>query len=188
MITTFGNCGSIDPIPNSSTIHYSGNRRRWTFWKIQLQVLQLLRRMPGRIMYQRQSASYRVSSDCRSSYYRLTEGLKSFWKSTGSTPEIRMNNISYHSFWLTEPFTLTSSSYSIVCCLLAALSYSRVMETSLLCEGTEIHFSHCYIRVCCIQVKAMSSQEDIAVSSDDDSPFFLCSSSSESEVSVLRTA
>ena len=31
---------------------------------------------------------------CRSSYYRLTEGLKSFWKSTGATPEIRMNNIS----------------------------------------------------------------------------------------------
>ena len=62
------------------------------------------------------------------------------------------------------------------------------METNLLCEGTEIHFSHCYIRVCFIQVKAMSSLEDIAVSSDDDSPFFLCSSSSESEVSVLRTA
>ena len=29
----------------------------------------------------------------KSSYYRLTEGLKSFWKSTGATPEIRMNNL-----------------------------------------------------------------------------------------------
>ena len=186
MNTTFGNRGSIDAIPNSSTIHYSGNRRRWTFWRIQLQALQLQRRMLGRIMYRRQSASYRVSSDCRSSYYRLTEGLKSFWKSTGSTPEIRMNNISYHSFRLAESFTLTFSSYSIVCCLLEAFSYSRVMETSLLCEDIEIHFSHCYIRVCCIQVKSMPSLEDIAVSSDDNSPFFLCSSS-ESEVSTLRT-
>ncbi|OAO15487.1 hypothetical protein AV274_2826 [Blastocystis sp. ATCC 50177/Nand II] len=29
----------------------------------------------------------------KSSYYRLTEGLKSFWNSTGATPEIRQNNV-----------------------------------------------------------------------------------------------
>ena len=29
----------------------------------------------------------------KSSYYRLTQGLKSFWNSTGATQEIRVNNL-----------------------------------------------------------------------------------------------
>ena len=62
------------------------------------------------------------------------------------------------------------------------------METSLLFENTEIRFSHYFIRVCCYQLKSMSHLEDSEISSDEDSPFSLCSSSDESEVSAISVS
>lgn len=64
----------------------------------------------------------------RSSYYRLTEGLKSFWNSTGATPEIRQNNISY-SFQRSSSITARCFCWSIWLCLLEAFSSSATMET-----------------------------------------------------------